>query len=117
MTDEPKNSFLDRALFTIRKMYNRTIGEYIISWGIYGLTLFGFSFISKRTLEGKFSKESVDSLREGMTDVQFQEFCTNTGWFQTFPRPSLPEYRYTESQLNDYGIIPFGKNFYIFRFR
>ena len=108
---------LDRALFTIRKMYNRTIGEYIISRGIYGLTLLGFSFISKRTLEGKFSKESVDALREGLTDAQFQEFCLNTGWFQTFPRPGLPEYCYTESQLAEYGIIPFGKNFYIFRFR
>ncbi len=117
MSDEIKISFWVRVLFTIRKMYNRTIGEYIISWGIYGLTLFGFSFISKRTLAGKFSKESVDRLREGLADAQFQEFCINTGWFQTFPRPGLPGYCYTERQLEEYRIIPFGDHFYIFRFR
>lgn len=117
MIDEMKISFWARALFTIRKMYNRTIGEYIIRWDIYGLTLFGFSFISKRTLADKFSKESVDRLRGGLTDAEFQEFCMNTGWFQTFPRPGLPNYVYTERQLADYGIIPFGDHFYIFQFK
>ena len=117
MSDEIKIAFWVRALFTIRKMYNRTIGEYIIRWDIYGVTIFGYSFISKRTLEDKFSKKSVDRFREMFTDAQFQEFCMNTGWYNKFPRPGLPNYVYTESQLADYGIILFGKNFYIFRFR
>jgi len=41
----------DRALFGMRRFYNRTLGRHVLGWSHDRLTIFGYSIMSKHAVD------------------------------------------------------------------
>lgn len=103
----------DRMIFTIRRIYNRTVGKYIFSCDYCGPTIFGISVISKQRVEMMFSKEADSNLKDGLSAEEYRSLRDTFDSIRILPRPGLPNFTFTETQKYEHNIHSIG-SYYIF---
>jgi hypothetical protein len=109
-----KITFADRALFACRRFYNRTVGVYVLSWSHDRLTIFGYSIISKQTVDALHSKQARENLRAGLSDDACREVCQALEMISVLPKLDLPDGTFSDRQMAEHGISLVWNRFYVF---
>lgn len=103
----------DRALFAMRRFYNRTFGAHVLSWSHDRLTIFGISIMSKQTVDALHSKQARENLKAGLSADEYREVCQALAMISVLPRPELPD-GFSDRQRIEHGIRLVCNRFYVF---
>jgi hypothetical protein len=105
----------DRALFGMRRFYNRTLGTHVLGWSHDRLTIFGYSIMSKHAVDALYSKQASENLKAGLSADEYREVCQVLAMIRVLPRPDLTDGSFSDRQKAEYGIRLVWNRLYIFR--
>lgn len=106
---------LDGVLFAMERAYNRSIGKYVFNWDHESITIFGFSFMLKSTIDFRYSPEANKNLHVGLTAEQIRELNQAMEAISVLPRPGFPDGTFTDRQKQEHGITLIANFVYVYR--
>lgn len=105
----------DRALFAVRRFYNRTFGAHVFGWSHDRVTIFGYSIMSKHAVDALHSAQACENLRAGLSDDEYREVRQALAIINVLPKPELPDGTFSDRQKAECGIRLVWKRIYIFQ--
>jgi len=114
MLDQGKITSIDRALFAIRRFYNRTRGAYVLSWSHDRITILGYSIMSRQAIAALYSKQALANIRAGLQASEYKEVDQVLAIISTLPKPELPDGLFSDRQMIEHGIRLVWNRYYVF---
>jgi hypothetical protein len=112
--NDVKITVMDRALFAMRRFYNRTFGAHVLGWNHDRLTILGISIMSKQAVDALYSKQAHENVKAGLSAGEFREVCQALAMISVLPRPELPDGTFSDRQKAEHGIRLVWHRFYVF---
>lgn len=109
-----KITIADRALFVVRRFYNRTFGAHVLSWSHDRLMIFGISIMSKHAVDMLNSKKARDNLHAGLSTDEYREVCVALAMISVLPRSEQPDGSFSDRQQVEHSIRLVWNRFYVF---
>lgn len=114
MPSDVKITVMDRALFAMRRFYNRTFGAHAIGWSHDRLTIFGFSIMSKQTVDALHSKPASENIKAGLSAGEYLEVWQALAMISVLPEPDLPYGTFSDRLMPCSAICLVWHRFYVF---
>jgi hypothetical protein len=105
----------DRALFAVRRFYNRTFGAHVLNWSHDRFAIFGYSITLKRDVDALHSMQARENLRAGLSADEYREVRQVLAMISVLPQPEQPDGSFSDRQKAEYGIRLIWNRLYIFR--